>query len=179
VLCRDAGGEYISAGGHTKSGWDDAATQEGGGGRQQSHTMYGRVHQQSYAPCCHRRWTRQLWTGSVAASSRHGQLPVFIRSSPQRWPNKPGKNVRLYVHTSIHTYVRTYVCTSTIKHNAATNQIVVFVKVDETFTMIWLSRSPKVRVKVTWDLKFQTWWFSKSISYAVFNQSKNSNSFWY
>ena len=35
-----------------------------------------------------------------------------------------------------------------MKHNAATNQIVVFVKVDETFTMIWLSRSSEVRVKV-------------------------------
>jgi len=35
-----------------------------------------------------------------------------------------------------------------MKHNAATNQIVVFVKVDETFTTIWLSRSSKVRVKV-------------------------------
>jgi len=32
--------------------------------------------------------------------------------------------------------VRPYVRTSTIKHNAATNQIVVFVKVDETFMMI-------------------------------------------
>jgi len=29
-----------------------------------------------------------------------------------------------------------YVRTSTMKHNAATNQIVVFVKVDETFTTI-------------------------------------------
>ena len=35
-----------------------------------------------------------------------------------------------------------------MKHNAATNQIVVFVKVDETFAMIWLSRSSEVRVKV-------------------------------
>ena len=42
-----------------------------------------------------------------------------------------------------------YVRTSTIKLNAATNQIVVFVKVDETFTMVWLSRSSEVRVKVT------------------------------
>jgi len=32
--------------------------------------------------------------------------------------------------------VRPYVRTSTIKLNAATNQIVVFVRVDETFTMI-------------------------------------------
>jgi len=38
--------------------------------------------------------------------------------------------------------------TSTIRHNAATNQIVVFVKVDETFTTIWVSRSSEVRVKV-------------------------------
>jgi len=43
--------------------------------------------------------------------------------------------------------------TSTIKHNAATNQIVVFVKVDETFTTIRLSRSSEVRVKVTLRLK--------------------------
>ena len=35
-------------------------------------------------------------------------------------------SVRLYVCTSVHT--------STIKLNAATNQIVVFVKVDESFT---------------------------------------------
>jgi len=32
---------------------------------------------------------------------------------------------------------------------AATNQTVVFVKVDETFTTILLSRSSEVRVKVT------------------------------
>jgi len=35
-----------------------------------------------------------------------------------------------------------------MKHNAATNQIVVSVKVDEIFTRIWLSRSSEVRVKV-------------------------------
>jgi len=35
-----------------------------------------------------------------------------------------------------------------MKHNAATNQIVVFGNVDETFTTIWLSRSSEVRVKV-------------------------------
>jgi len=40
------------------------------------------------------------------------------------------------VRLSIRTSVRTYVRTSTMKHNAATNQIVVFVRVDETFTMI-------------------------------------------
>ena len=46
------------------------------------------------------------------------------------------------VKMSVHrTYVRTYVRTSTMKHNAATNQIVVFVKVNETFTTIWLSGS--------------------------------------
>jgi len=45
--------------------------------------------------------------------------------------------------------------TSMMKHNAATNQIVVFVKVDQTFTMIWLSRSSEVRIKITWDLNFQ------------------------
>jgi len=66
-------------------------------------------------------------------------LSIF-RSSPERWPNKPCKNVRPFVCTSV--------CTSTIKHDAATKQIVVFVKVNETFTMIWLSRSSEVRVKV-------------------------------
>jgi len=38
---------------------------------------------------------------------------------------------------------------STIKLNAATNQIVVFVRVDELFMTISLSRSPEVTVKVT------------------------------
>jgi len=61
--------------------------------------------------------------------------------------------------------VHTYVCTSTTIFNAATNQIVVFVKVDETFTTIWLSRSSEVRVKVTW-------WFSNSISSAIFQPIK-------
>jgi len=39
------------------------------------------------------------------------------------------------VKMSVRMSVRTY-CTSTMKHNAATNQMVVFVKVDETFTTI-------------------------------------------
>jgi len=66
--------------------------------------------------------------------------------------------VKMYVRitTSIRTYVRrTSIGTSTIKLNAATNQIVIFVKVDESFTTISLSRSSEVRVKFTWDLKFQ------------------------
>jgi len=46
--------------------------------------------------------------------------------------NKPGKNVCPYVRA----YVRPYVRMSTIKLNAATNQIVVFVRVDEAFTMM-------------------------------------------
>jgi len=45
--------------------------------------------------------------------------------------------------------VGTYVSTSTIKLNAATNQIVMYVRVNETFTMICLSRPSEVRVKVT------------------------------
>ena len=49
------------------------------------------------------------------------------------------------VKMSVRPYVRMYVRTSTIKLNAATNQIVVFVKVHETFTTIWLSRSSKSR----------------------------------
>jgi len=44
--------------------------------------------------------------------------------------------IRPYVRPSVCPYVRTYVCMSTIKHNAATNQIVEFVRVDETFTKI-------------------------------------------
>ena len=78
-----------------------------------------------------------------------GRLPSNIfRSSPQRWPNKPGKNVS----PSVRTYV-TSVRKFTIKLNAAANQIVVFVTVDESFTKISLSRSSEVKVKVTWDLK--------------------------
>jgi len=78
----------------------------------------------------------------------------------------------LYVRTNVCTDGQTYIRTSTIKLNAATNQIVVFVRVDESFTMIWLSRSSEVRVKVTWDLKFQKWPFSKSISSAIFQLIK-------
>jgi len=69
---------------------------------------------------------------------------------------------------------------STIKLNAATNQILVFVKVDEPFTMIWLSRSSEVRVKVTWDLSFKNDDFHNLSHPPFFNRSKkNSNSFWY
>jgi len=89
---------------------------------------------------------------------------TIFRSSPERWPNKPGKNVRPSVRPSVRK--------STIKYNAATNQIVVFLKVDETFTTIRLSRSSEVRVKVTWDLKFQKWWFSKSICSPIFRPIK-------
>jgi len=48
------------------------------------------------------------------------------------------------VRPSLRTYVRAYVRTSTIKLNAATNQIVEFVRVDESLTMISLSRSSEV-----------------------------------
>jgi len=73
---------------------------------------------------------------------------------------------------SIRPSVRPCVCTSTIKYNAAKNQVVEFVRVDETFTTIWLSRSSEVRVKVMWDLKFQKWRFSKYISSAIFQPIK-------
>jgi len=59
----------------------------------------------------------------------------MLRSSPQRWPNKPGKNVRPSIRTSIRT--------STMKLNAATNNIVEFVRGrwdihdDMTFKVIW------------------------------------------
>jgi len=69
--------------------------------------------------------------------------PLSFRSSPERWPNKPGKNVRPSVRTYIHPSVRPYVCTSTIKLSVATNEIVVFVKVDETFTTIWFQGHPR------------------------------------
>jgi len=92
-----------------------------------------------------------------------------FKSSPERWLNKPSKNVRPSVHPSVHT--------STIKLNAATNQIVEFVKVDETFTTIWLSRSSEVRVKVMWDLKFQKWRFSNSISSTILQPVKKFQRF--
>jgi len=78
------------------------------------------------------------WTKLIINNYWKDELSIL--GHLRRWPNKPGKNVHLSVRTS------------TIKHNAATNQIVIFVKVDETFTMIWLSMSSEVRVKVTWDL---------------------------
>jgi len=98
---------------------------------------------------------------------------------------KPGNNVRPSVclsvrpsvRTSIRPYVRLYVHMSTIKFNAATNQIVLFVKVNETFTTIWLSRSYKVRVKVTWDLRFQNDNFQILSPLPFFNQSKKFQGF--
>ena len=100
---------------------------------------YGHLGKTTQRPCILYHYTNILMLYFTTS------LPLlFIRSSLQRWPNKPGKNVHPYVHTSVHLYVRT----STMKHNAATNQIVVFVKVDETFTTIWLPRSSEVKVKV-------------------------------
>jgi len=83
----------------------------------------------------------------------------IFRSSPERWPNKPGKNV--------HPYVRT----CTIKLNAATKQIVVLYLL-RSITTKWVSRSSEVRVKVTWDVNFQKWRFLKSISSAIFQPIK-------
>jgi len=56
--------------------------------------------------------------------------------------------VKMSVCRSVGMYVRPSVRTSTIKLIAATNQIVVFVRVDESFTTISVSRSSEVRVKV-------------------------------
>jgi len=85
--------------------------------------------------------------------------------------------VKMSVHMSVRPYVRPYVRTSTIKDNGATDQIVVFVKVDETLMTLWLLRSSEVRVKVTWNLKFQKWRFSKSISSAIFQPIKRFQRF--
>jgi len=98
----------------------------------------------------------------------HDRSSVFLGHLLRDNLINPVKNVRVSIHPSVHLYVRT----STIKHNAATNQIVIFVKVDETFTTIWLSRSSEVRVKITWDFKFQKWRFSNSISSAIFQPNK-------
>ena len=45
--------------------------------------------------------------------------------------------------------------------------LVILIEVDETYTMVWLSRSPKVKVKVTRPLKLRKWRFSNSISSAI------------
>jgi len=54
---------------------------------------------------------------------------------------------------------------------------VVFVKVDETFTKTWLSRSSEVRVKVTWDLSFKNVDFQNLSPLPFFNQSKKFQRF--
>ena len=81
------------------------------------------------------RWLRPPALGTYIDNPFLGHLLI--------WPNKPGKNVRLSVHMYVRPYVRTYVHTSTMKHNAATNQIVEIVRVDETFTTIWLQGHPR------------------------------------
>jgi len=83
-------------------------------------------------------------------------------------------SVRPYVRTSVLTYVHR---PQSNTMQPQLNQIVVFVRVDETFTTIWLSRSSKVRVKVTWDLKFQKRRFSNSISSAIFQPIKKYQRF--
>ena len=45
--------------------------------------------------------------------------------------------------------------------------LVILIEVDETYTMVWLSRSPKVKVKLTRPLKMRKWRFSNSISSAI------------
>jgi len=72
------------------------------------------------------RLSDQAKPPDLGCESAVRQLPstrtVAILCHLPRDDLKPGHNVRTYVRTS------------SMKHNAATNQIVVFVKVDETFT---------------------------------------------
>ena len=49
----------------------------------------------------------------------------------QIWPNNMGKKC-------LHPSVRPYVDTFTMKRNAATNRLMIFVELDLPFTMIWL-----------------------------------------
>jgi len=58
----------------------------------------------------------------------HGLVFAFLGHLLRDDLINPVKNIR--------SSVRTYVRTSTTKLNAATNQIVVFVRIDETFTTI-------------------------------------------
>jgi len=111
-----------------------------------------------------------LWTWSLVLMSAAPHFKFLGHLLRDDLINPVKMSVRPYVCT----YVRPYVRTFTIKHNAATNQIVVFVKVDETFTKIWLSRSSGVRIKVTWNLNFQKWRFSKSISSAIFSTNQKN-----
>ena len=112
-----------------------------------------------------RPWTELVCRRQTDSRIRCGQNPSFMyflaiclftvigfRPFLGHLRYDPINPVKMSVRPSVRTYVRpsvrTYVCTSTIKLDPATNQIVEFVRVDETFTMIWLSRSSEVRVKV-------------------------------
>ena len=63
--------------------------------------------------------------------------------------------------------VRLSVRPLTIKLNGAICAIVIWIEVDETNRTIWLSRSSKVKVKVTEPLNLRKSPFSKSISFAI------------
>jgi len=117
-------------------------------------------------------WRRHCWTmgistefcGAISTQFCFTYLPRWVTATPRRLYarfchaipvpylghllKRKRDDLINPVKMSVRMSVRLSVRTSTIKHNAATNQIVVFVKVDETFTTIWLSRSSEVRVKV-------------------------------
>ena len=63
------GGEHIASRGHAEGGRDDAAAQEGSGGREQLDAVHGRVHQQPHATRRHRRRPRQLRAAPAASST--------------------------------------------------------------------------------------------------------------
>ena len=107
-------------------------------------------------------WRRQSVLPFETVDVRLPHYRIF-RSSPERWPNKPGKNVRPSVHNQ-----------TQCSHKPDSG---ICYRVDETFTTIWLSRTSEVRVKVTWDLKFQKWRFSNSISSAIFQPIKKIQRF--
>jgi len=96
------------------------------------------------------------WWISLRITAPNGILHMQLSASPgcERWERhhiKPcmlsarcsqchllGQLLRDDLINPVKMSIRTHVRTSTMKHNAATNQIVVFAKVDETFTTMWL-----------------------------------------
>jgi len=72
---------------------------------------------------------------------------TIFRSSPQRWPNKPGKNVSPSVRPPSYrvTWLQSFYKN---RLRPILMKLGMMLEVDETFKTIWLSRSSEVRVKV-------------------------------
>jgi len=83
---------------------------------------------------------------------------LVFRSSLERWPNKPSKNVRPYVHNE-----------TQCSHKPNKWHLLRLMRHSRRYDF---QGHPRSGSRITWDLKFQRWQFSNSISSAIFQPIK-------